>query len=111
MTDKKIIGINMGGDWIKLIYSRKSDKSLQFFLDQFNINDYHIYKRSKHFRQVSIEDLYVFKYSTYILFNKDLYNTQEINSWIDKVTPWNGVTFLDKPFPPQYVKEKIRIIQ
>ena len=112
MTDKTMEhrGI-MGGDWFKLIYSRKSDNNLQFFLDQFNINDYYIYKSSAHFRRVNIEDLYEFRYSGYIFFEKEKYDYKEIDEWIDFLKDIGNFLFFDKPFPPVYVKEKIRIIK
>jgi hypothetical protein len=114
MTDRTIEkGREPGSDYFRLYYSRKGGRELQFYLDQFDINDYWIYKGSNQFREVSIEDLYEFKYASYTLFKKDVYNKEIINNWIDIILSIDKSKFnyLIKPFPPEYVKDKIRIIK
>ena len=115
MTDKNIICVSneVGSDWFKFIFSRKSDKKLDYYTNQFNLDDYYIYKCTSAFREVSIKDFLDFKYSGYILFKKDLYCNQEIDEWIDFVRSIikGQLTYLNKPFPPKSIREKIKIIQ
>lgn len=113
MTDKTISsGAKVGGDYFYLRYLRSSDKNLEYYLDQFNIDDYYIYKFTDRVRRVTDEDLYHFNYSGYIFFKKDIYNCEEIDDWIDYLKEYNmSFKFLTKPFPPMYIREKIRIIE
>ena len=114
MTDKNIGNSRkVGGDFFKLVLKRDSNHKLDYYTNQFNLDDYYIYKCGKPFREVSIEDLYDFRYTGYILFRRDSYCNQEINEWIDFVSDIqrNYIQYLHKPFPPKEIKEKIKIIQ
>ena len=111
MTDKTMESRNLDGNYFKLIYSRKSDKDLQYYLDQFDINDWYIYKSSGHQRQVSIKQLYDFNYSAYIFFKKSEYSNLEINEWLNFLKSVKiSLVFLNKPFPPKHIQNKINII-
>jgi hypothetical protein len=103
MTDKTIVLINcITSKWFKLIYSRKETKTLQDHLDKFNIEEYFIYKVTNRQRQVSIEDLYEFKYGGYILFKKDIFDKEYIDIWIEYLNQdkLRGIQYLSKPLPP-----------
>jgi hypothetical protein len=68
------------------------------------------------FRRASIEELIELKFAGYILFNKKFYNHAEIDEWIEfyhkdlKLGDVGG-SYLTKPFPPIYIKNKVRIKQ
>jgi hypothetical protein len=68
------------------------------------------------FRRADINELIEFKYAGYIFFNKKYYNYIEIDEWIQfyheelKLCGGDG-SYLSKPFPPIYIKNKIRIKQ
>jgi hypothetical protein len=102
---------------IKIAKNKKGNNKLEDCINLFNIEDYHIYKASNKFRKLTINDLYNFEYSAYILFKKDYFNDIEIDEWLEflsnnKLTSGgNAIKYLHKPFPPNYIKEKIKIIQ
>lgn len=100
MTNKTIGSARQPrSDYFKLTRSRRSNKNLQFYLDQFDHKDYWIYKSCRTFKEVSYNDLLEFKYSGYIFFNKDLYSKDHIEDWIGYCKKDNLFLFLDKPFP------------
>lgn len=103
----------VGGNFFILQKSKFVITTLDYYLDQFDINDYWIYKGSNQFREQSIEDLYEFKYAAYILFKKDVYDKEIINNWIDIILDIDKSNFkyLIKPFPPENIKDKIKIIK
>jgi hypothetical protein len=110
MTDKTIANAGKVGDYyFRLKYIRNSNKKLDYYLKQFNIEDYWIYKSTGKQRQVSIEDLYEFKSAQYILFKKDKYDYKEIDESLKLI--WEKLTFmyLDKPLPPLEIIDKIKI--
>ena len=116
MTTKTITnGFQVGGDYFKLIYSRKSTKSLDFYIEQFNPDDYWIYKTTNKQRRVTIEELKDFKYSGYTLFKKSLYDKEHIDCWIKmfqefgRYTRSGGIQYLSKPLPPFKPEDKIKI--
>ena len=103
MNNKTIQSIRkVGGDYFKLIYSRKSNKNLQFHLDRFNHEDYYIYKSSNRFKEVSYQDILEFKNGGYIFFKKDLYDNEVIENWINWLysNKLNRFPYLSIPFPP-----------
>ena len=112
MTNKTIESSReVGGDYFKLVYSRRSNKNLQFYLDQFNHEDYYIYKSTRIFKEVNYQDLLEFKYAGYILFKRDLYNKEWIDMWIDWLYSIKDMSFLfmNKPFPAFNPEDKIKI--
>lgn len=111
MTDKTINKIgNVGGDYFRLEFLRASKHNLQFYLDQFDINDYYIFKSTRHFKLVEIEYFLDFKYAGYILFKKDKYNLENTLKWIDFMKNNFSYRYFAKPFPPFDPYEKIKII-
>jgi hypothetical protein len=115
MTDKKITNAkNVGGDYFRLIYSRISKNNLQYYLEQFNINEYWIYKSTNKFKQVSIEEFYEFKFSGYIFFRKDVFNNVYINEQIKKlyeIRPSRSTpNYFNKPLPSIKFLNKIQKI-
>ena len=90
----------VGGDYFGLFFLRKSNTNINYYLDQFNIDDYWIYKRTRHQKIVSIKEFMDFNYGGYIFFRKDLYDKNIINKWLEYIIDFGGIQFLDKPLPP-----------
>jgi len=112
MTNKTIKSVRkVGGDYFYLQYIRKSNKNLQFYLNQFNHEDYYIYKSSDRFKEVSYNDLLEFKYAGYIFFKKDIYDKNHIDMWINYLYSIKDMRFLylNIPFPPFNPEDKIKI--
>jgi len=102
MTDRtieKVSGI-IGGDWFSIGYARRSTLKLDYYLNQFNFDDYYCIKSSGIQRLVTYQQLIEFKYSKYLFLRKDKYNIDHINLWIDWLSGMTGIQFLNKPFPP-----------
>jgi hypothetical protein len=109
MTSKTIENHGkVGGDYFKLIYSRRSKLTLDFYSDKFNPDDYWIYKSTGRFREVTYNDLLEFKYSGYSLFKKEIYNKELIDTWIEFMNRTTRFYYLAKLFPP-FKPEKIII--
>lgn len=110
MTTKTIENARpVGGDYFKLIYLRKSTKSLDFYLEKFNPDDYWIYKTTNKQGLVTIEELKDFKYSAYTFFNKSLYDKEYIDYWIEWMKSIGGIKYLHRPLPPFKPEDKIKI--
>ena len=97
-TNHILNGRPVGGDYFQLQVSRKSNMTLKSYLDKFNCDDYWIVKATDRQRIITYEELLDFKYSSYMFFNKELYN-------IDKIMEWYSfkdimIKFLLKPTPP-----------
>jgi hypothetical protein len=91
----------VGGDYFCLLWDKKNNKRfLDYYLDQFNIDDYWIYKRSGKQRLVDKEEMLSFKNVGYIFFKKEKYNKEHIDEWIGYFNDFGGIQFLDKPLPP-----------
>jgi hypothetical protein len=105
-------------DWF---YIKKTNRSLipiEHYLDQLNLDEWYIYKRTNKFRRADIEELIELKFAGYIFFNKKIYDYIIIDEWIEFYHEelkfgggGSGGGFLTKPFPPIYIKNKIRIKQ
>jgi hypothetical protein len=107
MTSKTIENDGIvGGDYFKLIYSRRSNKYLSDFLPLFNFDDYWCYKITNRQRQVTYKEFLEFKYSGYILFKKDIYQIFHMDMWIENLKIFSGrsgcIQFLSKPVPPYH---------
>jgi hypothetical protein len=113
MTDKKVVFLKYE-NYIKIIYSKtyNSAMRLDYYLQQFNIEDYWIYKSTNKQKQVSIEELYDFNYSGYILFKKDKYDYKEIDESLklkEEKIGNHAFSYLNKPLPPLSIIKKIKI--
>ena len=88
----------VGGDNFYLKYTRRINKTLQKYLDEFDSDNYWIIKMSDKQRIVTYDDLLEFKHSGYIFFRKDLYDIENIMNWFN----FEGfmMKFLSKPTPP-----------
>ena len=101
MTDKTIENDRfVGGDYFKLIYSRRKLNTLSYYLDKFNFEDYWCFKSTGKQRQVYYNEFIEFKYSRYVFFKKDLYDVDKILQWINWLNIIVGIQFLDRPTPP-----------
>lgn len=98
----------VGGDHFRLAYVRRSNLPLQHFLDQLNIDDYVIFKKTSSFKQISYNELLEEKYSAYLFIRKDIYDHSNTMLWFDWIKD-NLLTikYLDKPFPNFNPYEKI----
>ncbi len=109
MTDKTIENQRkVGCNCFSLIFSNRSNYKINHFLT-FNKDDYYIYKRTGKQKEVSYDKFLEFEYNGYIFFRKDLYSNIEINKWIDFLYSFISISFLDKPFPPIEIINKITI--
>jgi len=82
---------------------------LKELLIDYDINDYHIIKQTANFRFINESDIE--KYAGVVLFNKSIYSKIYINLWLDFIKENKIILlFLHKPFPPEYMLEKIKII-
>lgn len=110
MTDKTIDNIGKVGDYyFSLEYLRSSNKKLDYYLNQFNIEEYWIYKATDKQRRVSIQQLYEFKNARYIFFKKELYDYKEIDETLKLMKEIIMLKFLDKPLPSIDIIKKIKI--
>jgi len=75
-----------------------------------NFNDFYILKATGVFRFITVEEFLTLKYAAYIFYKKTDINKDNIIKWLDflkqnKLMPM----FLDKPFPPVSILNKIKI--
>ena len=91
-----------GNDYFGLIRSRRSNLYLKDLLTLFNIDDYYILKATSNQRIVSNKDFLDLIYGGYLLLNKNLYNLEHIDNWVEyiKNNSIGGQAYLSKPFPP-----------
>ena len=89
--------------WLKRIHP------LEYHLEKIDLDNYYIYKKTAHFREVTKEQFLEFKYAGYMFFNKDLYCNQEINEWIVFLKTIDNFMYMNKPFPPKEIRQKIKI--
>jgi len=102
----------VGGDYFRLIYVRRSKLYLKDYLVQFIPEEYWILKSTDKFKFVSVEEIKEFKYASYVFFKKELYSKKYIQEWLDfiYVDLEIKIYFLIKPFPPEYIKKMIKVI-
>ncbi len=84
--------------------------TLEEQLKSFNVDDYWIVKSSNCFKFV--DDLEDMKYAGYIFLHKDNYTKEYIESWLEILYSEIDLKlkYLSKPFPPEYVKKLIKVI-
>jgi hypothetical protein len=97
--------------WFAFNKRKKSKYEMDYILDKNNIdpNDYYIIKGTANFRLVNIDG--ISKYACVLWLNKDKYSLDHINLWIDFITKLGIIKFLTIPFPPEYILNKIKVIQ
>jgi hypothetical protein len=101
MTDKTIGYVHViGGDYFRLQHIRKSTNNLNYYLDKFNFEDYWCFKSTNRQRKVDYNEFIEFKYSGYIFFKKDLFDSNRIIKWINWLNNIGGIQFLSRPTPP-----------
>lgn len=97
---------DIGGDYFRVQYLRKSNMYLKDILDKFNFDDYWCFKATGHQRLVSYSEFLDFRYATYIFFKKYFYDNNKILEWVNWFKELGGIQYLIKPtppFPPQKV--------
>ena len=92
----RLVG-SMNDNHFTFTYFRKCDTPLRTYLDGFDSEDYWILKGSGHQRLVTYNEFTEFKYSAYTLFNKSIYNIDNILEWCSFMKP---IQYLSKPTPP-----------
>lgn len=103
----------IGGDHFrikKIVTKQMKTYLLDELINGLNLDNYHIYKMTNKFKRVTSEEFLIFEYGGYIFFNKVIYNLKDIERWIkwlyDNKLDYH---FLNKPFPPVEVLNKIQI--
>lgn len=93
-----------------LIKSNKKDKRDRPLIDYltFNKEDYWVYKSTGKQKEVTYEEMLEFNYSAYF-FIKKTKDKDEINKWIDFLYTFTSIPYLNRPFPPIEVMNKIKI--
>ena len=90
----------VGGDFFALMNINRSKRKLSDYLLLFNIDEYFIFKATSKQRLVSVEEFLDFKYACYILYKKELYDKQHIESWIKYIYNIDEIKYIVKPLPP-----------
>ena len=103
---------NFPGDWFLLGRNRKSNNTLEYYLNQINIDDYNIYKATNNFRRCTETDVYFMNYCRFLLIKKeiDTHNFYEWRNFIYNIAKLNKLAYLNRPFPNIDTK-KIKIIE
>jgi len=91
----------------------RGNHTIDYYLDKFNIdlNDYWTMKKSGNFRFINKEEIN--KWSGIICFRKDYFNKEHIQIWLNflykdlKIS----IPYLNKPFPPIEIFNKIKIVE
>jgi len=87
---------------------KSGKKSLEEYLNMFNIDEYYIIKKTNVFR--FLDESEIEKYAGIVLFKKSIYSKKYLERWFDFNKKYMNINFLTKPFPPEYILEKIKII-
>jgi len=88
---------------------------IDYYLDKFNVDldDYFILKCSNRFRFINKQDIE--KWAGVMCFKKDIFNKEDIDKWIIFVydnLSLNGVMkYLNRPFPPIEIYNKIKLVE
>ena len=101
----------VGGDYFLLMNLKGSKYTLSYYLDQFNIDEYIIYKATNCFRRFTIEELLEEKYTCYLFIMKDIYDEENFNRWLKWIKGRISINYLVKPFPNFNPYEKIKEIE
>ena len=101
---------NIDKGYFNLNKNKKSNHTVDYLLNKFNIDldDYWIMKKSSNQRLVNIEDIE--KWSGVICFRKDTFNKEDIDKWLNFLYKDLSMKYLNKPFPPIEIFNKIKII-
>jgi len=103
----------IGGECFLLAKAKRSNLKLEYYLNQFDVDDYWILKSTNRFRLVDIEDLLTFKYAGFFLFKKSIFSKEWIEEWIEFLYKELKISipYLSKPFPPTYIKTLLKTIE
>jgi len=106
-----IITNNIDKGWFYLVKRSNVGEDIEYYLDKHNIdlNDYWILKCSNKFRFINKQDIE--KWAGVIFFKKDIFNKEDIEKWLDFHNSFDyQLKYLNKPFPPIEILNKINII-
>ena len=104
-----VCGRKVNGDYFYIKKLTSSQNDLEFYTNQFNPDDYYIYKKTDKFKEVFLKEFFDFKYAGYIFFKKRKYDKKHIDIWIDWFYKNRfRILYLSVP-PPPYLPEKIKI--
>jgi hypothetical protein len=97
----------IGSDCFMIHKNKKAKLSFDELMKDFNYEDYYVLKATSNFRFIELNELE--KYAAIVFFKKELYNKDFIQRWLD-FTKLMDNKFLNKPFPPEYMLEKIIVV-
>ena len=80
-----------------IVKSRRSNKSLEYYLDQIKIEDYILIKKTGNFRIINKENIE--KYAGVLFIKKNIFDEENFNLWLVCIKNNISIRFLDKPFP------------
>lgn len=101
---------NVDKGYFKLSKNQKSNYTIDYLLNDFNLDDYNILKCSNKFRFIDIKD--IDKWAGVIFINKNICSKEDIEKWLDFINDFDyRLMYLHKPFPPIEMLNKIKIIR
>jgi len=101
---------NIDKGYFKLSKNQKSNHTINYLLNDFNLNEYHILKCSNKFRFIDVKD--IDKYSGVIFFNKNICSKEDIDKWLEFINDFDyRLIYLHKPFPPNKILDKIKVVE
>ena len=104
---------NIDKGYFYLVKNNRGNHKIDYYLNKFNINlnEYHIMKGSGNFRFIDKED--IDKWASIIYFDKDIYNKEDIQKWLNFLYKDLKISlnFLNRPFPPKEIFNKIKIVE
>ena len=102
---------DINGGYFRIQKESNTNKDLNYYLDQVDIDKYYIYKCTNKYREVNIDDILNHKYGGYIFYKKSIYDKYHIDDWINYInTNKLNCRFLVKPLPP-FKTDKIIIME
>ena len=104
---------DMHKGYFRLMKMSRANHTIDYLLNKHNINldDYLLMKRSGNFKFINIED--IDKWSGIICFRKDIYCRENIELWLNFLYKDLKISlnYLDRPFPPIQILNKIKIVE
>ena len=97
----KIVKVKTGKNKGKYTYDE--------MLNIINFDNYYIIKSTGSFRFLSKDDIIKEAYAGYLLFDKKVYDINEIQNWLDFLNSNIRLRYISKPFPPLEILNKIVI--
>ena len=104
---------NIDKGWFRLVKNSKVNKSINYYLDKFNVDldDYLLMKSTGNFRFIDIKDIN--RWANIMCFKKDRFKKQDIDKWLNLLYKDLKVDckFFYNPFPPIEILNKIKLVE